>query len=286
VKQAVEHLRNAVPIAFGTALYAFGLHYFVIPNELMEGGVTGIAVLLYYAFGLSPAWMTLVLNIPLFWIGWRVLGKGAMAYTVFGTLCVAFFLWVTERLVGVGLVEPFKTSDYLLAALYAGLALGTGIGIVFRFGGTTGGVDIIARVLHKWKGWSMGQMILVIDSAVIGSSLLYLPKEKVLYTLVAVFVATRVIDYIAQGGYEAKAFTVVTDRADAIAERILHELDRGATLLPAVGAYSGKNRHIVYCVVYRHEVRRLRQIVRAVDPGAFIIISDVADVLGEGFRPE
>jgi uncharacterized membrane-anchored protein YitT (DUF2179 family) len=279
--------RNMIPIMIGTAIYAFGLHYFIIPNELMEGGVTGITLFLKYAFNFPPSVTTLVLNIPLFILGWRILGKGGMYYTIFGTLSLAFFLYVIEIFIRWGWLVPFQSEqDFFLATLYAGVTIGTGLGIVFRFGGTTGGADIIARIAHKKKGWSMGQVILVIDSAVIGSSLLYIPREKVLYTLVAVFIAARIIDFIQEGAYSANAFVIVTDIPSQLGDLITKELDRGVTLFPAKGAYSRQDKQVVYCVVYRHERRKLVTLVKQADPKAFIIISEVHDVLGEGFRTE
>lgn len=280
-----ERIRIILPIFFGTAVYAFGLHYFVITNELMEGGITGIALLFFYALGIPPSLTTLVVNIPLFIVGWKTFGKEAMYYTIFGTLSLTFFLWMMELSIKWGWIVPAKL-DYILATLYAGVTIGIGLGLVFRAGGTTGGADIIARLAYKIKGWSMGQIILAIDATVIGLSLFYIPKEKVLYTLVAVFVASQIIDYITKGAYAAKAFTVVSDRAGQMADRITVEMDRGVTLFPAKGAYSKTQKEVVYCVVYRHEVRRLTGLIRSIDPSAFIIISDVQDVLGEGFKTE
>lgn len=278
-------LKQLVPIFIGTAVYAFGLHYFVIPNELMEGGITGVALLLKYAFDLPPSYTTLLLNVPLFLIGWRALGKGALALSIFGTVSLSFFLWVMERLIQRNWIEPFTTyQDFFLATLYAGVTLGTGLGIVFRYGGTTGGSDIIARLANKWKGWSIGQVILALDAIIIGAAIFYIPREKILYTMVAVFVASKMIDFITEGAYAAKAFTVVSDRSGELAQLITNEMDRGVTLLQAKGAYSQQNKEVVYCVVARSEMRQIKSLIKAVDPKAFIIISDVHDVLGEGFK--
>jgi uncharacterized membrane-anchored protein YitT (DUF2179 family) len=276
-----------LPIMIGTAIYAFGLHYFIIPNLLMEGGITGIALLLNYSLSLPPSITTLVLNIPLFILGWHVFGKYTMASTIFGTVSLSFFLWLMELAIEYQWLNPFYTQDdYLLVALYAGVTLGAGLGIVFRYGGTTGGSDIIARIAQKKRGWSMGQFILVMDVVVIASSLFYIPKEKVLYTLVSVFIASRMIDFIQEGAYAAKAFTIITEHPEAVAAAITREMDRGVTLFPAKGAFSQEPKQVVYCVVYRHEMRRMKALIRDIDPRAFLVISDVHDVLGEGFRLE
>ncbi|MFC4777590.1 YitT family protein [Paenibacillus sp. GCM10023252] len=283
----IQQLRIILPILLGTAIYAFGLQYFVIPNGLMEGGVTGIGVLLNYAAGWRLSITTLVLNIPLFFLGLKALGRGQMIYTLIGIISLSLFLGLMENFIELGWIVPFKTdTDYILAALYAGVTLGAGLGIVFRFGGTTGGVDIIARILSKWRGMSMGQIILALDAVIIGISLLYISKEQVLYTLVTVFIASKLIDFIQDGAYAAKAFSIITDHSEKIAQRVTLEMDRGVTLMPAKGAFSGQQKEIVYCVVQRHEVRRLKSIIRSEDPRAFIIITEVHDVLGEGFKEE
>lgn len=280
-----DSFKSGMFILLGSAVYSFGLHYFVISNELMEGGVTGIALLLYYAVGLSPSYTTLALNIPLFLLGLRILGRKPMRLTILGTVAVSVFLWLMESWIKAGWLTPFhRPEDLLLVALYAGITLGGGLGLVFRFGGTTGGGDIIARLGNKYRGWSMGQVILVFDAVVIAASLFYLPQEKVLYTLVSVFVATRMIDFITEGAYAAKEFTIITDHGEELSAAITRELERGVTLLPARGAFSGRDKNMVYCIVGRSEVRRLKTLVRLTDPRAFMVINDVHDVLGEGFR--
>ncbi len=277
--------RVMAPITLGTAVYAFGLHYFVLPNQLMEGGVTGIGILLNYAFGWPLSLSTLVLNIPLFFIGWRMLGGRSMFLTIYGTLSLTLFLWLIEQAAVAGLMQPFVMErDVLLAALYAGVTLGGGLGLVFRYGATTGGADIIARILSRNRGWSMGQIILVIDAIVISLSLLFIPVERVLYTLVVVFIATKLIDFIQEGAYSGKAFSIITDHGREIAEAVTKQLDRGVTIVPAVGGYSRGSKEMVYCVVGRQEVRKLKLIVHAVDANAFIVVSDARDVIGEGFR--
>lgn len=278
-------LKRLCGVLLGTAIYAFGINYFVIPNELMEGGVTGMSLLAHYAFGISPSITTLVLNIPLFLVGLRAFGSRSMIWTLTGIVSLSLFLRVFELLIARGWIVPFASpDDYLLVSLYAGLSIGIGLGIVFRSGATTGGVDIIARLLNRWKGWSMGQMILMMDVLVIAASLFYLPQEKILYTLVAVFVGSKAIDFITEGTYSARAFTIISDHAEALAERINIEMDRGVTLFPARGAYSKLPKNVVYCVVARHEATRLKALVHSKDPQAFIIIGNVQDVYGEGFR--
>ncbi|RCX23291.1 uncharacterized membrane-anchored protein YitT (DUF2179 family) [Fontibacillus phaseoli] len=279
------YMKMVLPILLGTAIYAFGLLYFIIPNQLMEGGVTGVTILLKYAFGISPSLSNLVLNIPLFLLGWKILGGRQIIYTGIGIGSLSFFLWIFEKMIDSGWIKTFET-DYILASLYAGVTLGAGLGIVFRFGGTTGGSDIVARILGRKFGFSMGQVILTIDIIIIGLSLFYVATENILYTLVAVFIASKMIDFIQEGAYAAKAFMIISDHAPQIADIITRDMDRGVTLIPAIGAYSKQAKHMAYCVVSRQEIRRLNEIAKSVDPRAFIIISDVHDVHGEGFRED
>ncbi|NHN28697.1 YitT family protein [Paenibacillus agricola] len=282
-----ERLQTLFPIWLGTAIYAFGLHYFIIPNQLMEGGITGIALMLNYIFHIPLSITTLITNIPLFLIGWKIFGRQSMLYTIFGTASLTGFLWMMEWIIHRGWLVPFKTEqDYFLVTAYAGLTLGIGLGIVFRYGGTTGGTDIIARIVQKWRGWSMGQIILLIDVLVIGSAIFFLPKEQILYTFVAVFITSKVIDIIIEGAYAAHAFMIISDHAEQVVHAITLHTDRGATMIPAFGGFSKNPKNIVYCVVYRQELKRLKDLVRSVDPRAFIIINEVHDVLGEGFKPE
>lgn len=287
MKRALQQFRLIIPILLGTAIYAFGLQYFVIPNQLMEGGVTGIAVLLNYAAGWPLSVTTLLLNVPLFILGWKALGKFQMLYTVIGTVSLSLFLALMERLTHIGWLVPFHSAnDYMLVALYAGVTIGAGLGIVFRYGGTTGGVDIAARILTRRGRFSMGQVILTFDALIIGVSMLYISLEKVLYTLVVVFIASKIIDFIQDGVYSAKAFSIISDHGGQIATAITNELERGVTIMAAKGAYSGQCKEVVYCVVGRAETRTLKSIVHKIDPRAFIVINEVHDVLGEGFKEE
>lgn len=272
-----HHFRNIFFITIGAFIFSFGLNYFTIANKLGEGGFTGISLVLKYAFGFSPSLVILLLNIPLFIIGWFKLGKSSMAYTIIGTLLVSLFLWVTRDF-----QKPLH--DLLLASLYAGVSVGVGLGIIFRYGGTTGGVDIIARLAFKYKGLRMGRTMFLFDAIVISISTYYIGIEKAMYTLVAVFIGARVIDFVQEGAYAAKAATIISDHAPDIANKIMKEMERGATLLKGKGGYTGSDKEVLYCVVSRNELTRLKNLVYSVDSKAFVVVNDVHDVLGEGFE--
>ena len=269
-------LQNMLGILLGTALFGFTANYFNIANHLAEGGVLGIAILFKLAFGWDPGLMTLLMNIPLFFLGWKVLGLGALFYTIFGTVCLSGFLWIfgSFRLV---------LDDMMLASLFAGLGAGLGLGLIFRYGGTTGGVDILARVARKYFGWRIGRTMLGCDIVVLLAALVYLPVEQVMYTLVCVFVGARLIDFVQEAAYAAKAVTIVSEREDEISRAIMNRMKRGVTLLHGRGGYSRNDREVIFTVVGRSEIVKLKHLVRDLDPFAFMAISDANDVLGEGF---
>ncbi|MFP7477369.1 YitT family protein [Terribacillus saccharophilus] len=273
-------IKNILFILLGAAIFSFGIVHFNIANKLGEGGFTGITLILLFEFDWDPAIMNLVLNIPLFLIGWKFLGRTTFIYTIIGTVAVSLFL----RLFQTYSFNIDLGNDLLIASLLAGVFIGVGLGIIFRFGGTTGGVDIIARLANKYAGWTMGRTMFLFDAVVIVTSVLtYLDLIRGMYTLVAVFVGARVIDFIQEGAYSARGATIISSQSADIANQILKQMDRGVTVLDGRGSFTGEKRDVLYCVVARNEIVRLKAIITAVDPHAFVALSEVHDVMGEGF---
>ncbi|MFZ7935385.1 YitT family protein [Bacillus thuringiensis] len=276
-------MRNIIFILIGSAIFSFGIVNINIENHLAEGGFTGITLLLYFLFKFDPSYSNLILNIPIFFIGWRLLGRTTFLYTLIGTFSVSLFLWIFQRYEVLNLHLNLQ-NDMTLAALFAGAFIGIGLGIIFKYGGTTGGVDIIARLAHKYVGWSMGKTMFMFDAVVIVVSILtYLSYREGMYTLVAVFIGAKVIDFMQEGAYAAKGATIISEKNDEIAAKILSEMERGATFLKAVGSYTKVERNLLYCVVAKNEIVKLKNIITSVDPHAFVAVSDVHDVVGEGF---
>jgi uncharacterized membrane-anchored protein YitT (DUF2179 family) len=273
-------VKNIIFILFGSAIFAFGLVNFNMQNNLSEGGFTGITLLLFFLFKWDPAIMNIVLNIPVFFLGWKLLGKTTFIYTLIGTFALSLFLWLFQLYsIDLGL-----QNDMTLVALFAGTFVGVGLGVIFRYGGTTGGVDIVARLAHKFWGISMGRTMFMFDAIVIFTSVIfYLEAIEGMYTLVAVFIGARVIDFIQEGAYAARGATIISEKSDSIAQLINKEMDRGVTVLQGKGSYTGEKRDVLYCVVGRNEIVRLRNIINTVDPHAFVAVSSVHDVMGEGF---
>lgn len=275
-------IRNIIFILIGSAIFSFGIVNINIENHLAEGGFTGITLLLYFLFKFDPSYSNLLLNIPIFFIGWKLLGRTTFIYTLIGTFSVSLFLWIFQRYEVLNLHVNLQ-NDMTLAALFAGAFIGIGLGIIFKYG-TTGGVDIIARLAHKYVGWSMGKTMFMFDAIVIIVSILtYLSYREGMYTLVAVFIGAKVIDFMQEGAYAAKGATIISDKNDEIAAKILSEMERGATFLKAVGSYTKVERNVLYCVVAKNEIVKLKNIITSVDPHAFVAVTDVHDVVGEGF---
>lgn len=273
-------IKNIFFILVGSAIFSFGIVHFNMQNNLAEGGFTGITLLLYFLFHLDPSYTNLILNIPVFFIGWKLLGRNVFLYTVIGTVSVSVFLWLFQRY---QFHIPLN-DDLALAALFAGVFIGIGLGIIFRFGGTTGGVDIIARLAQKYVGWSMGKAMFMFDAVVITLSLIfYLSYREAMYTLVAVFVGARVIDFMQEGAYAARGAMIISEKNDEISAKIMKEMDRGVTALKGHGSFTKQEKDVLYCVVGRNEIVRLKNLVTSVDPHAFVSVSVVHDVLGEGF---
>jgi uncharacterized membrane-anchored protein YitT (DUF2179 family) len=200
-------------------------------------------------------------------------------YSVFGTVAVSLFLAIFQ----VYQLKFFLQEDMILAAVFAGVFIGIGLGIIFRFGGTTGGVDIIARIFQRFFGWSIGRTILGIDIFVIGISLVYLNVVQAMYTLIAVYIGTRVIDFIQEGAYSARGLLIISDSYDKIATCIHEEMGRGVTVLRGYGSYTKNEKNVLYCVISKREVVRLKNIITDIDPHAFVSSTVVNEVLGEGF---
>jgi len=274
-------IRHILGIIIGSAIYSFGFVHFNMQNELGEGGFSGITLILYFTLNLDPALMNLILNIPMFIIGWRQFGRKEFLYTILGTVSVSIFLRVFQNYE----FELGLQDDLLLASLFAGVFVGIGLGIIFRCGGTTGGVDIIARLAKKYFGWSMGKTMFMFDAIVITLSwITFLDNHSMMYTLVAVYVGARVIDMVQEGAYSAKAALIISNNPQEIADYISEKMERGITVFHGYGHYTKQSKDVLYCIVGRNEVVKLKSIIRQIDPKAFVSIIDVNDVTGEGFR--
>jgi len=267
-----------IGITAGVTLVALGLNWFLVPHRLAAGGVSGLAVVVYHLFGVPVGATMLAINIPLFALAARVLGISTGTRSIFGFVALS---------VVVDTLAPYTqplTQDPVLAAIYGGVLVGVGVGITYRFGGSTGGTALGARLIHHYLHIGTGRAMLLADGLVILAAGIAFGPELALYALLSVFVTIRVVDLLEEGTPHAKAAIIVSDAPERISERVLHELNRGATALRGRGLYTGRDRDILLVIVSRDEVGRLKQLVRTTDPNAFVVISDVHEALGEGFR--
>lgn len=268
-------------IALGCAIYGLSLDMISVPNHLADGGISGVALLLRHFWDINMGLSTLVLNIPLIILGYRFMGKRLLAYTIWGTVALSFFLWFWRFF-------PIITQlnldhDLFLSAVLAGTLSGLGLGLVFRYNGTSGGTDIIARICQIKFGVSSGKMLLTCDAIVLFASLTYLDIKHMMYTLLASFVLSRVMDAVQQGAYTARGLLIISDKYREIGKMIDLKLERGFTYIKALGGYHEDEKRMIYVVVEPREIPIIKQLIRQEDPYAFVTIIEVHEALGEGF---
>jgi uncharacterized membrane-anchored protein YitT (DUF2179 family) len=271
-------VRDYLFIFIGINLTALSLVLFLVPNKIAAGGVSGLATILYYLWSWPVGLVIFILNIPLLIACLRVFGARFGAKTFFGAtfLSLAIEFWSG--------FTPSVTKDPLLASLFGGVLAGAGMGITFRFHGTTGGTDLAAQLIHRYTGLPVGRSLYIIDGCIVLlAGLVFRSPEAALYALIALVVTGRAIDTVLEGLNFTKAALIISTQADRIAERILHDLGRGVTGLNGRGLYSGEAKEVLLCIVGRSEELRLKEMIRREDPAAFMIITDVREVLGEGF---
>ena len=278
-KEVKFHPLNFLMIALGTAIYAFGFVNFNMVNHLAEGGVSGITLIFHALFKINPAYTQILLNIPLFILGVKIFGKRGMIYTIHGTVCLSIFIWLFQRMS----MSIDLAHDTLIAALLAGIFAGIGGGIVFRFGGTTGGGDIIGRYFEQKKGFALGQTLFVFDILVLTLSLSYIDIQHMMYTVIASFVFSQVVSVVQNGGYTVRGMLIISSKYAAISQKITDEIGRGATYLKAEGVYSGQDTKVIYVVLSPIQVQAVKGILAEIDPDAFVSIINVHEVIGSGF---
>lgn len=270
------HLQRVFGIVIGAIIVAVSINSLIIPNKIADGGVTGVAILLHYIANWPVSWTVLILNLPLFIVGWKMVGRTFLFYSVIGVAALSIALNMTSMV-------PTITNDTLLAAIFGGVVSGIGMGIIFRSRGSLGGTDILAVFFSRTTSFSVGQVLMVIDAVLFIITAILLSPESAMYAMIYMFIATKVVDLVQEGLNHSKSVLVVTSEPDGIAQDIMEKLDRGVTLFHAVGAYSGEMKQVVYCVINRTEISQVKEIIHNRDSRAFLAISDVPEVVGEGF---
>lgn len=263
-------------LVLGSFLFALAVNVFVIPNELGEGGVTGVSIIFYYLFQWSPSLVNLIVNALLLIFGYRFLDKKMIIYTIIAVLLNSMFLHFTHD-------WNIHSNEMIVNAIFGGILVGTGIGMIIRVGGSTAGTTILAKIANKYLNWNISYALLFFDLIVVFCSFFIIGTEKLMLTIIMLYVGTKVMDFIIEGLNPKKAVTIISVQQDKIAEQVNLIMDRGVTVLQGKGYYSQEPKEVLYIVISKQEVSTLKKIVENADREAFLTIHDVRDVFGEGF---
>ncbi|WP_349305410.1 YitT family protein [Bacillus sp. FJAT-50079] len=268
-----------VQVIFGAALVALSYNMFLLPSRLAAGGISGVSTILYELYAWNPALVQFSFSFPLFFVGLFLLGKEFSAKTLVGTLCVPFVIWLTQG-IDLHIHEP------MLGAIYGGIVLGIGLGIVYRGGGSTGGTAIVAQLLKKYTGFSSGFSQLLVDGFVVAASAIVFNLELALFAMIAIYVTSKVIDFVQLHTSPTKLVMIITEKEEMIQRIIKGEIDRGLTKVKSIGGYSNKEKTIILCVVEQSEAIYLKKILQEQEPKSFVIFLNASEILGSGFSRE
>lgn len=261
----------------GASLASVALEIFLVPNQVIDGGVLGISIISSHLTSLPLGLFIFVLNLPFLFLGYKQIGKTFVISTLFS---------VTVLSIGVSVLHPIPgiTSDIILAAVFGGIILGIGVGMIIRYGGSLDGTEIVAIILDKRTAFSIGEIVMFFNIFILSGAGFVFGWDKAMYSIIAYFIAFKVIDITIEGLDESKEVMIISDYPDEIAETLMARLGRGVTFLNGKGAYSGEDKSILYCVLTRLEIAKMKSIVDEKDENAFITISDVHEVMGGRFK--
>jgi len=265
-------------VAIGSAIIAVALNKFIIPNRITLGGASGIATIFEYALSIKPSYVILSINVPLIAVAWFMIGKGFVKKSLTSVLVLSLFLELTSL--------KAVTSDLLLASVAGGVLMGFGSGIIILRGSSTGGTEILARIINRYyPHFSLGRFILIIDaSVVLGSWFVFRDINLIIYAIICLYVSTNVIDKTLAGVDYAKGIYIITSNPRKISDKIIHQLNRGVTGINISGMYTGKSSVMLLCIIRNNQIAKVKNIVKSEDENAFVIITDVREVLGLGFK--
>ena len=272
-------LLDLILIVSGSAVFSVSVNMFSSPNNILQGGLTGVGIVANYLFSLPIGTVMLILNIPLFALAMRYLKLGFVIRTVIGTLIFTSLIDL-----GAYVIPPYK-GDMLLGCIFCGVLSGVGLALVFLTGATTGGTDIIAMLIRKKKpDVSMGNIMLIADLLIILMSFaVYGEIESMMYAVIVIFISAKAIDFVLYGREHTKLLFIITSQKEAVLSAILLEIGRGASVLPVTGGYTGKDKHLILCAAKKMQIREILHLTAAIDPEAFTVICDAGQVIGKGF---
>ncbi|MBM0868637.1 uncharacterized membrane-anchored protein YitT (DUF2179 family) [Staphylococcus auricularis] len=272
-------VRDIILVVLGSFVFSAGINLFIISGNLGEGGVTGLAIVLYYAFGLSTGITNFVLNAILIVVGYKFISKRSMYLTIVATVLISVFLSLTEG-------WHIETGNVIVNAVFGGSCVGLGIGIIVLAGGTTAGTTILARIATKYLDISTPYALLFFDLIVVLISTTVIPISSALVTVISLYIGTKVMEYVIEGLNTKKALTIISSRPDAVAKAIDEQVGRGLTLLNGRGYYTKEEKDVLYVVITKTQITKAKRIIKKIDNNAFIVIHDVRDVYGNGFLVE
>lgn len=271
-----KNIREYLYVIIGATLVGLSYNIFLLPAKLAAGGLSGISTILYEWNGLSPAYTQLTMNIPIFIIGWLTLGKDFSGKTLVGTFWVPLVIWLSEDI-------PISVTNPLLGALYGGIVLGAGLGIVYKGNGSTGGTAAIAQIVKKFTGISSGYSQLIVDGLVVIASLIVFNLELTLFALIAIYITSKTIDVVQLRTAATKLILIITEEEKKIQSIIKDGIDRGLTKVRSVGGYSNKDKTMILCVAEQQEAVHLKRMLQQEEPHSFVIFINASEILGRGF---
>lgn len=272
-----EIIKDVFFITVGAFIYAFGINYFFVGNGFSDGGVTGISIIFHYLFNYNIGLTYAVINIPLILVGYKMINGKFILKTLYGTVITSLAFRLVHSYLG-------PMEDKILAAIFGGILSGIGLGIVFLRGGSSGGTDIIVKILNKFWDIPIGKGFLIIDLIILSALGLLFGKETFMYTFIGIFTSTKIIDKIQDGFSKAKAVTIISKKAYEIKDEIMEKTGRGTTIIPIKGGYTYESKEMITCIISFYDILTVKKIVRRLDNKAFMYITDVSEVLGEGFK--
>jgi uncharacterized membrane-anchored protein YitT (DUF2179 family) len=279
IKDLRQVLWNLGLIAFGSALCAVAINGILIPREFLSAGFVGLALVIYYFVPALPvAWLYFLLNVPLFIIGWRFVGRRFFLYSLAGMVifsCAVEFIQV-----------PIPVQDKILSALLAGIITGTGAGVILRSIGSAGGLDILCVIMLQRFSVRLGTTSLAFNSILLVAGALLFSLERALYTLIYVYVTSYILNLVVTGLSQRKAVFIISSQWEEISKKILYEIDRGLTIIKGQGGYTGQEKQIVYTVITFREYAQLKGIIKKIDPKAFMVVTETLDVMGHRIGTE
>lgn len=276
-KTAMDWIKKYLVLIIGSLIYSAGLEIFLVPNNIIDGGIVGISIMASYLTGIPFGVYMLVLNLPFLYLGYKQIGKTFAISTIVSIIALSIFSEFLEPV-------PQITQDYFLAAIFGGIIAGAGVGLVIRQGGSLDGTEITAIILDRKTSFSVGEVVMFFNLFILGAAGFVFGWDKAMYSLVAYFIISKMIDVVLKGLDESYAVMIVSDEYEEIADALMHRLGRGVTYLHGQGAYTGDDKQVLYCVVTRLEVVKLKEIALEKDEAAFVTINPVHDIVGGRFK--